>query len=65
MDLGPQVEALANSRDDVVLRIIDIDTWKSPVAREHGISSIPHLVLYQDGVEVASGTGAVLQKLRR
>lgn len=65
MDLGPQVEALAKSRDDVVLRIIDIDTWKSPVAREHGISSIPHLVLYRDGAEVATGTGAVLQRLGR
>lgn len=63
--MGPRVEALAKSRADTVLRVIDIESWDSPVARSHGIRSIPHLVLYRDGRLEAEGNGAVLSRLNR
>ena len=57
------MEALANARDDVFLRKVDIVSWGSPVAKQFGLNSIPHLVLYEDGREVQSGVREVLAKL--
>ena len=58
--LAPTVEALARSHDDTVLRVIDIGSWESPVAKRYGIRAIPHLVLFEDGEPVTTGTRNVL-----
>ncbi len=58
------MEGLARN-GNAVIRVVDIDTWGSPVAEQHGINGIPHLVLYENGREVASGTGPVLQALQQ
>lgn len=63
--LAPQVEALVEGRDDTTLRVIDIGSGDTPVANQHRIQSVPHLVLYQDGREVASGVDAVMATLRQ
>ena len=36
-----------NRRQDVVLRKVDIRSWTSDAARQHGIRSIPQLWLYE------------------
>jgi len=39
-----------------VLRRIDISNWKSPVAQQYHIQSIPHLIVYNpDGKRVNEG----------
>jgi len=63
--LAPTLEDAAEGHADTVLRVIDIGSWESPVAKRYGIRSIPHLVLFEDGEVVASGTQAVLERLER
>jgi thiol-disulfide isomerase/thioredoxin len=55
--LGPALERLAAKRPaDLAIRKIDIVDWTMPVAAQHGIESLPHLVLYdRDGRKVADG----------
>jgi len=45
------------------LRIVDIETWHSPVAKQYGVNRLPMLWLYTDGERVASDTDAVLTQL--
>ena len=47
------MEALVEERGDVRLRKIDIASWDSPVARQHGIQRIPKVALY-DGTKLVS-----------
>ena len=54
---------LAKKNDALRLRKIDIGTWSSPVARQHGSRGLPSLVLYEGDRLVASDTRAVLAKL--
>lgn len=64
--LEPHLNALAGRHDDrLALRKIDVVNWDSAVARQHRLSSIPHLVLYgPDGVRLAAGdAGSVLRRL--
>jgi thiol-disulfide isomerase/thioredoxin len=64
--LEPHLAGLAERHtDQLVVRKIDIINWDSPVARQHRLSSIPHLVLYgPDGRRIASGdAGSVLHRL--
>jgi len=61
--VAPIVEDAVRARDDTVLRIIDIGSWESPVARRYGVRAIPHLVLFESGEMVASGTASVLERL--
>lgn len=56
------MEALAENSPNVRLRKIDIGRG-TPVAAQHGIRSIPHLVLYEGGERVASGTREVLARV--
>jgi thioredoxin-like negative regulator of GroEL len=56
------LEAKTKTQDLRLLKV-DIAKWGSPVARQFGIDSIPHLLLYEDGALVAEGTRAVLAKL--
>jgi hypothetical protein len=43
------LEALARQHPQVKLRIVDIGSWSSAVARQHAIRSLPTLWLYEDG----------------
>jgi len=53
----PLLERLAEQHPDrLALRTIDVIDWSSPVARQHGLSAIPHLVLFgPDGTRLAEG----------
>lgn len=53
----PVLERLAAEHPDrLALRTIDVIDWSSPVARQHGLSAIPHLVLFgPDGSRLAEG----------
>jgi thiol-disulfide isomerase/thioredoxin len=55
--LTPLLERLAEEHPDrLALRKIDVIDWSSPVARQHGLSAIPHLVLFgPDGSRLAEG----------
>jgi len=49
----------------VLLRKIDVPGWDAPVLRQYGVRSLPYLVLYESGRQVASGTQRVLGALRK
>lgn len=55
--LTPRLETLTRQFPDrLALRKIDVVDWESPVARQHGIGSLPHLVLFgPDGTRLAEG----------
>jgi thiol-disulfide isomerase/thioredoxin len=51
--ISPLLEALNRNRDDIVVIKIDINRpgvrgidWRSPVARQHRLPSIPYFVIY-------------------
>ena len=55
--LTPLLERLAEQHPDrLALRKIDVIDWSSPVARQHGLSALPHLVLFgPNGARLAEG----------
>jgi thiol-disulfide isomerase/thioredoxin len=62
--LAPRVEEAVRAAGDATLRVVDIRSWESGVAQQHGIRATPHLVLYEDGKHTASGIDAVLRAFR-
>ncbi len=64
--LAPELEALAEERDDISLVVVDINRpgqsgidWKSPVAQQYELNSIPHLRVFgPDGKELARADDA-------
>jgi thiol-disulfide isomerase/thioredoxin len=44
--MSPRLEKAATDDPDVCLRKIDIVNWGTPVAKQHAINSIPHVVVY-------------------
>ncbi|MFK7739491.1 MAG: hypothetical protein AB8H80_04140 [Planctomycetota bacterium] len=50
------MEAVANSRPNIFLRIVDISTRGSEAGAQHGIRAVPTLWLYSDGKKVAGST---------
>lgn len=59
--LKPKLEGLHADRDDVALVVVDINRpgvrgidWKSPVAVQYGLHSIPHLVVYDPSGKVVA-----------
>ena len=59
------MEAIAKERQDVQLRIIDIDSWSSEVAQQYSIRRLPTLWLYEDGNLVTKDTNETVTKLRQ
>jgi thioredoxin-like negative regulator of GroEL len=59
------LEAIAKERQDVHLRIIDINAWSSEVAQQHSIRRLPTIWLYQDGNLVTKDTNEAVSKLRQ
>ncbi len=62
---APRIEDAVRADPDASLRVIDIGSWDSPVARQYGIRAVPHVVLYEDGRPSVSGIDAVLARLAR
>ncbi len=62
----PTVEELAEVSDEIVLRVVDINReghrgidWKSPVAVQYGMNSIPHFKIYdKEGNKMLEGNDA-------
>ena len=55
--LDVQLRQLAARHDNVAIRKIDILDWTSPVVEQHGITDLPHMILYgPDGEKLGSGT---------
>ena len=59
------MEALTTQRDDIRLRKVDVVSWDSEVARQHGIRRLPTVWLYQDGKRVAGDTRGSLARLEQ
>ena len=51
------------AKQGVVLRKVDIKSWTSEAARQHGIQSIPQLWLYDGTKLVTSDSGRVMSWL--
>ncbi len=57
--MAPALEGLVRSYPaHVALKKIDIQNWSTPVARQHGIRSIPYVVLYDPNGRKVSGVSA-------
>ncbi|MBM7453623.1 thioredoxin 1 [Acholeplasma morum] len=55
--LMPQLEALSEEQPQIPFVKVDIDQHK-PLAKEtYGVTSVPTLVLFKDGVEVSRQSG--------
>jgi len=67
--VGPRLAALAAKRTDLVVVKVDINRpgvqgidWNSTVARQYGLRSIPHFMIYSpEGKRVAEGKEAAAQ----
>lgn len=66
LKLAPYMEKLAARRSDLKVVKLNINRpgvqgidWKSPLAKQYKINSIPHLVIFdKNGKEIAAGPGA-------
>jgi len=55
----PKLRQLAAQRDDVAVRKVDIVDWSSPVVKQHGLTALPHMQVYDpNGTLVAQGDDA-------
>jgi thioredoxin 1 len=60
--LDTDLRAMAARHENVAIRRIDIVDWTTPVVRQHGLVSLPFIVLFgPDGKEIARGDEAFLR----
>lgn len=59
---APVLEELKEDRSDVKVVKIDVDQ-ETEIAREYGVMSIPTLILFKDGKEVAKNVGFMPKEL--
>ena len=57
------MEALIQAKESCRLLRIDIDKWGSPVARQHGINSLPTVWLYDGSKRVSTDTRDALTRV--
>jgi thioredoxin 1 len=63
--LSPNLEQMASSDPEIALRKIDIVNWKTPVAQQFNIHSIPQVNVYDRGGRlVGTVMGADVDKVR-
>lgn len=55
--LAPVLEEISNKRDDLVIIKVDVEASKE-VSAQYGVRSIPTLILFKDGEELATRLGA-------
>ena len=60
--LSPELEKLAEKRNDVTVLKVDIDEAMD-IARSFGIMSVPTMILFKDGKEVSKKTGYMPEPL--
>ena len=60
--LAPVLEELKEDRSDVKVVKIDVDQ-ETEIARLYGVMSIPTLILFKDGKEVAKNVGFMPKEL--
>ncbi len=64
--LSPSLEQMARSDPEIALRKIDIVNWKTPVARQFNLTSIPQVNVYnRGGALVGTVNGADVQQVKR
>lgn len=59
---APVLEELKEDRSDVKVVKIDVDQ-ETEIAREYGVMSIPTLILFKDGKEIAKNVGFMPKEL--
>lgn len=59
---SPVLEELKEDRSDVKVVKIDVDQ-ETEIAREYGVMSIPTLILFKDGKEIAKNVGFMPKEL--
>ena len=63
--LSPSLEQMARTDSEIALRKIDIVNWKTAVARQYNINSIPQVNVYnRDGRLVGTVVGADVDKVK-
>jgi thioredoxin 1 len=63
--LSPNLEQMARSDPEIALRKIDIVNWKTPVARQFNVYSIPQVNVYnRAGSLVGTVNGADIDKIK-
>src|SRR5207249_6176166 len=64
--LSPSLEQMASSDPEVALRKIDIVNWRTPVAQEFNVHSIPQVNVYdRRGRLVGTVVGADIDEIKR
>jgi thioredoxin 1 len=64
--VSPSLEQMANTDPEIALRKIDIINWKSPVANQYNLHSIPQINVYnRRGSLVGSVNGADVEQVKR
>jgi thiol-disulfide isomerase/thioredoxin len=63
--LSPSLEQMARSDPEIALRKIDIVNWKTPVARQFNVNSIPQVDVYnRSGSLVGTVDGADIDRIK-
>lgn len=55
--LMPQLEALSEEQPQIPFVKVDIDQFRALAKETYGITSVPTLILFKDGVEVSRQSG--------
>ena len=64
--LSPSLEQMARTDPEIALRKIDIVNWKTPVARQFNVNSIPQVNVYnRAGSLVGTVNGADIDQIKR
>jgi thiol-disulfide isomerase/thioredoxin len=64
--LSPSLEQMATTDPEIALRKIDIVNWKTPVARQFNLTSIPQVNVYnRGGALVGTVKGVDVQQVKR
>lgn len=63
--ISPQLEELAKSDPEVVLRKVDIVNWETPVVRQYGISSIPNMQVFDRNKKPMGAGTSSLARIKR
>jgi len=64
--LSPSLEQMARSDPEIALRKVDIVNWRTPVARQFNLHSIPQVNVYnRGGILIGTVTGVDFEQVKR